>query len=563
MTRKAIKVLFTCGFVTFAVFTIAAAQNVGNCRHGKAWADLDVNRVHARMYNTGTLFWRGSGGLYRVPKHSGVNAIFLATLQMGGLVGGEYRIVGSNYGPFEFWPGPLDETGRPPEDCAEYDRIYSISRDSLEYFERTGEATRGIAEWPAHLGAPVLDGDGVAQNYNLQEGDRPALIGDQMLWWVMNDAGNSKGWMSTPPLPLEIQMTAFAFDGNERFQDHPMANALIPVLQNATFYRYRLRYMGNEPLESAWFSIWTDFDFGAQDNYIGSDPSLGLGLVYNGDDFDEDYGRLKGYGTPPPALGYDFFRGPVLLPDSLDNDNDGVTDEAGERGGATRFLMHSHNSTPDGWPSTPKQAHDLLRGIWRDGTPLTYGGGGYRSGSRAHFMYSGNPPVFWSEENVDGRGGRNTSGYRHFNISTGPFRMEPGDTEDIYLGILWSQGRDRLDSVYKLKFDDALVQSVFDELIQPYRAEEPPPPTNYALVHHYPSPVLDRGTVTFQLPQQEHVRLIIYDVLGREVRRLVDEIRPAGSHRVDFEVGDLSSGVYLYELQAGFVRGARTMIVAR
>ncbi len=513
------------------------------------------------MYNTGTLFWRGEGAFYSVPKESNVEAIYLATLQMGGLVNGEYRLINSDYGPFQLWPGPLDEQGLPPDDCSEYDRMYSIYRDSLEYFERTREATRDLLEWPAHLGAPVVDGDGVPENYNLQDGDRPALIGDQMIWWVMNDAGNTKHNIRTPPLPMEVQMTAFSFNRAQALRNHPMFEHLNGVLRFATFYRYRLRYLGTDPLEDAWFSIWTDLGIGEGDDYVGSDSALGLGFVYNADEFDESVGNSPGYGTPPPALGFDFFRGPVLMPDSLDNDGDGIVDEIGERGGATRFLIHGHDNSVLGWPRTPEEAHDLLRGIWRDDTPVTYGGTGYRGSSRAHFMFSGNPPAFWSEETLSENGPSNHPGYRHFNISTGPFRMEPGETEDIYLGIVWARGRDRLDSVYRLKSDDALVQSVFEELIRPDLPDEPPP-SNYTLVHHYPSPVRDRATLTFALPQQEHVRLAIYNLLGREVTRLVDGVRAAGRHRVEFEVGALPSGVYFYELQAGSVRGGRTMVVA-
>ncbi|MEX1054760.1 MAG: T9SS type A sorting domain-containing protein, partial [Rhodothermales bacterium] len=315
---------------------------------------------------------------------------------------------------------------------------------------------------------------------------------------------------------------------------------------------------GNETLEDAWFSLWADqLLYDPQDNFIGSDSLLGLGYAYNGDDFDEEV-----FGDTPPAVGLDFLKGPVPLPDGLDNDSDGVVDEPGERGGATRFLMHSHNNTVDGWPRNAKEAYDLLRGIWRDGTPLTYGGQGYGGRSRAHFMYSGNPPAYWSEENAQGQGWGNSPGYRHFNISTGPFRMEPGESEDIYLGILWARGRDRLDSVRKLKAEDAVIQSIFEELIEPnLPAFTKPAPPGYALVHNYPNPFRGRTTFSYELPRQERVRLTVYDVLGREIETLVDGVQPPGVHQIEFEAGDLPPGIYFYELQAGLVRGAHKMVL--
>lgn len=550
-------------FLAVNLSPAAAGQDVGTCTHGEAQSDLDVNHVRARMYNTGTLFWRGSGAHYRVPQQAKVSSIFLATIQMGGLVGGEYRMAGSDYGPFSFWPGPLDAHGRAPEDCSEFDRIYSIRRDSITHYEATGEVSKGLAEWPVHLGAPVVDGDGIPGNYDLSGGDRPALIGDEMLWWVMNDAENAKQWMISPPLPLEIQMSAFAFNDPEVLRKNPRYQDLKQALRNTTFYRYRLRYLGDEPLEEAWFSIWTDLDAGLRDRpeqFVGSDSAQGLGFAYRGPD---SYASVPGFEGLQPAIGFDFFRGPILAPDTIDNDGDGVVDEAEERGGATRFLMHEHGASVMGWPHTPEQAHDLLRGIWLDGSPLTLGGSGYGGRTPVHFMFSGNPPSFWSEENTDRHGSSNTPGYRHFNISTGPFRLEPGETEDIYLGIVWSVGRDRLDSVYKLKSEDALIQSVFDELIEPYQRKAPPAPPNYAMVHHYPSPMRDTATLTYSLPRQEHVSLIVYDMLGREVLRKDEGLRPAGGHRVEIDVSSLASGIYVYEFQSGRVRGARTLVIAR
>ncbi|MEX1054759.1 MAG: hypothetical protein WED81_01950, partial [Rhodothermales bacterium] len=251
-------------FVSLAIAIILAgsdslAQGVGGCTLGTAEATLDVNDVRANVYNHGTLFWPRPGPerYYEVPAGSGAHAFRLVTIQLGGMIGGEIRLAGTNYGPHEFWPGPLDENGRPPEDCSQYNRIYTIRKDSLLHYERTGATTHDLLEWPADLGAPIIDGDGIAGNYSLSEGDRPALVGDQMLWWVMNDAGGRKGWMQTAPLPIEIQMTAFAFDGIHDLPDRPSWTSL-PQLREATFYRYRLVYRGNETLEDAWFSLWAD-----------------------------------------------------------------------------------------------------------------------------------------------------------------------------------------------------------------------------------------------------------------------------------------------------------------
>ncbi len=166
------------------------AQTTGTCAPAEAEAYLDVNNVRARILNNGALFWRGDPFVYEVPKGGGANALFTSSIWIGGRSSGELRVAAARYGNWQFWPGPLDDQGRPPTDCAPYDRIYEITRNDLITYAETGIATDNLRHWPWSLGAPVVDGDGIEHNYNLDDGDRPALMGDQMLWWVMNDAGN-------------------------------------------------------------------------------------------------------------------------------------------------------------------------------------------------------------------------------------------------------------------------------------------------------------------------------------------------------------------------------------
>jgi hypothetical protein len=149
--------------------------------------------------------------VYEVPKGSDHHAIFTASIAVGGLVRETVRMAGSLYGPYEYWPGPLDEAGSAPADCSDYDEIYEIRRSDIEAYNGSGLVTDNLGGWPWMLGAPVLDGDGQPDNYNLEGGDRPALSGDQMLWWVMNDRGNTHIRFSTLPLGMELRARVFAF----------------------------------------------------------------------------------------------------------------------------------------------------------------------------------------------------------------------------------------------------------------------------------------------------------------------------------------------------------------
>ena len=94
--------------------------------------------------------------------------------------------------------------------------------------------------------------------------------------------------------------------------------------------------------------------------------------------------------------------------------------------------------------------------------------------------------------------------------------------------------------------------------------DEPELPEAYALAQNYPNPFNPATTIRFQLPKAEQVTLRVFDVLGREVAALLDNTSLAGGeHTVKFDASRLTSGVYLYRLQAGasFVQTKRMMLV--
>ncbi len=412
----------------------AAGKTYGACQSGIAFSDLDINNVRARLYNTGGLFWKGAGPLYNVPQSGSGNAIFAGGIWIGGLVNGELRMVASDYGPWEMWPGPLDDNGNAPADCSAFDRMYKVQKQDILDYEDTGVASADLGDWPFQLGAPVIDGDGDSTNYNLAGGDRPEILGDQGIWWVMNDMGNEHAWSLTQPIGLEAQVLAFSFKRAD-------------ALNNTTFYKYKLINKGGSQLTETYFAIWSDPDLGdAGDDYVGSDTTRGIGFVWNGDDFD---GGADGYADRPPALGYDFFKGPV--------------EKEGVNVGATKFVYYNNDSTVQGNPDAGDDAYRFLRGLWRDDSPITFGGSGLEfSDDPVDFMFPGDPPAFWSEEDTDGAGSRNTPADRRFLMSSGPFTLDPGGSIDIVYGIVWSQAGDRFASVQQMKSDDAIAQAAFN-----------------------------------------------------------------------------------------------------
>ncbi|MFQ5571373.1 MAG: T9SS type A sorting domain-containing protein [Rhodothermales bacterium] len=545
----------------FLLTPYATAQTPGTCEPARADAYLDVNNVRARIFGNGALFWRGSPHVYEVPKQDSVSALFASGIWLGGLVNNELRVAAARYINYEFWPGPLDNQGTPPADCTRYDHLWEITRDDIASFNATGNASANLIQWPWHLGAPVLDGDGIPGNYNLDGGDRPALMGDQMLWWVMNDVGNLHLNTDTPPIGMEVHGSAFAFTRHSgAFIDH------------TTFYRYKLIYKGTEPLEAAWIGLFADNDMGYPwDDNVASDTLLHLGYTYNADDEDENYG------TPPPAVGYTILKGPRADTDRRDNDRDGLIDEPGERLGMETLACFWKGGGPHGEPITGQEYYRCLRGLWKNGDPIQVGGDGTGSpssfpgvtGQTTRFLFPGDPVTnsFWSMMNIDGAGTILTSFDTRFSMSSGPFTMQPGDEEEFVFAIVWSRGTDHLDSVRQLKQDTRRIRGAAEAILQPVpiSATAPPPEPNHVLgfAQNFPNPFAETTTIRYSLPKQALVRLSVYDVLGREVATLVEARQDKGIYAVDFDGRDVPMGVYFYRLQIDGLRFTRTMMVMR
>ncbi|BDQ04002.1 YCF48-related protein [Ignavibacterium sp.] len=73
--------------------------------------------------------------------------------------------------------------------------------------------------------------------------------------------------------------------------------------------------------------------------------------------------------------------------------------------------------------------------------------------------------------------------------------------------------------------------------------------SSYKLFQNYPNPFNPRTTITYEINTAGFVKLIIYDLLGREIKTLINEEKMPGKHSIDFISDNLSSGVYFYQLR--------------
>ncbi|HEY4799204.1 MAG TPA: hypothetical protein VII99_09035, partial [Bacteroidia bacterium] len=408
---------------------------LAGCTPGASQTDLDVNNVRARMLTGGDMWWDYAKqvGQYEVPKGSGIMPIYAGALWVGGYdVGGTLRLAGQEYrsGGNDWWPGPLDTIGGAasitPDVCQQYDHHYKINQSEVASFVAGGPATAAITNWPgngntsagqAKFLAPFFDknGDGVYSpgsgdypGFDLVQGDyfggcqisncipTDQLFGDQCVWWVINDKGDIHTNTQGNPMGLEVHCQAFSF-----FTDDE--------INNMTFINYRIYNRSSLQLDSTFIGIWCDPDLGcATDDFVGCDVARGLGYVYNGTNNDVSCSGELGYGLNPPAMGIDFFRGPITNPtgvpgDGVDNNHNGYMDEPCEQAVMTHFVYFINGAAyPQADPANAKEYYNYMSGSWQDGSHLTYGGNGLGGSTPCNYGFPGNT----DHQNEWGTGGK-------------------------------------------------------------------------------------------------------------------------------------------------------------
>jgi hypothetical protein len=114
--------------------------------------------------------------------------------------------------------------------------------------------------------------------------------------------------------------------------------------------------------------------------------------------------------------------------------------------------------------------------------------------------------------------------------------------------------------------DDYLIETV-DGMILLHHSDNddgsPALPGRYELKEAYPNPFNASTTIEYDLPSPSHVKLTVYDLLGRELGVIVNRFHSAGSHSVTWNAGNQPSGIYLLRMQAGDFSADRKMLLIK
>lgn len=516
------------------------------------------------ILGAGDFWWDLNDALYNIPVREGsdelVNIFFAGGLWLGGVdQGGDLHIAASTYrqSGLDFWPGPLDEnTGEVFADgCEIFDRHWKVSRkEIIEHqcihpdeiaMEEIPEAiltwpakgnphARGVSDRPLNITqdlAPFVDVnyDGI---YNATHGDFPKVPGDQAVFWVFNDYTVPHTVSGAQPLKTEVHGLAYFYEDGG-------------YLDQTSFYRFDFINRSELDYHSMYCGIWTDVDVGAfDDDFIGYDSLRNLAIAYNGDGVDGP--TSPSFGDEPPIVGIDWLRGPETEKGS------------GVYSRTSSFIYYDGGWSISGHPHTASDYYNYLRGQWKDGVPITFGGGGYGGSTPYPFMYPdppSEPLPSWSECSEG-----NDPFDRRLLMNGGPFSWESGEKISVHFSATYVRPEEPqigCAADWNLLFQaEAQIQGIFDSYIAPGAWVDDlilGDDLNYAVlekVELYPNPAKDLLRIDFAPRNNQSGNngdrwtFHILDQLGRERHHY--ELDQAGKQEIKI---DLEAGTFVAELR--------------
>ncbi len=483
----------------------------------------NINNVRATLFVGGDVWWDLQNGGYIVPVpeviSDGVSSIFAGGVWIGGRdPAGNLKIAAGPNGAYsgingtDWYPGPLTpDLGSTSKDtCENWDRFFEVQGENIlktvALWNNDGPVLEedvipeDVKFWPGKGNPFWLDkfdfplptsGQGLGNfwdedqdgDYDPRRGDFPLidirgcepndreeavqLLPDEMIFWIYNDNGGPHPVSQGNNIRMEVQVQAFAYATNDAIND-------------MTFQRYKLINRATTDILDCYFAMWVDPDLGChEDDYIGCDLDRSLMYIYNEDVLDGQPGcscanGVNTYCDEVPILGVDYFRGPlaprVWCPDDPTmlcepEPGTGNVDTLVEIG-MSRFMYYNNNigpqppATTD--PDTDDEFYGYLRGFWKDGSPLTFGGSGYdiNSTETVRYAFTDRPDnsTGWSmcTSSV-------TSGDRRTLQTTGPLLLQPGAVNELIIGAVWVPDIDYpCPDITRLLNADDLAQNLFD-----------------------------------------------------------------------------------------------------
>ena len=88
-------------------------------------------------------------------------------------------------------------------------------------------------------------------------------------------------------------------------------------------------------------------------------------------------------------------------------------------------------------------------------------------------------------------------------------------------------------------------------------------PEQYKLEQNYPNPFNPITVISYSIPNTANVKIKIFDITGREIRQLINEVKEAGRYEIKFDGSNLATGIYFYKLESGSFVSTKRMVLIK
>jgi Secretion system C-terminal sorting domain len=476
----------------------------------------------------------------------------------------------------DFFHGPIADNGTVDTIAciADWDKIWVVtSRDIFTHiraFRDNGginlEPPVSLLKWPgkgnphskiengfalpnrAEGYAPFYDAnkDGI---YDPIYGDYPTLdvtdcsIPSFMAWCIYNDLGG-KHKISKSAKPLGVEVQQF-FWGYQTF-------GTDTLLDRSMFTSYKIIYKGDQPLDSAYVGIWTEYELGCHtDDFHGCDTTANTYYGYNANRKEDKScitinASREGYGLNPPVQAITFLNKKMhkfIHYDSFDSP-----------------------SVPDAiyTPKTANQFYNYLTGKWKDGSPLKKGGNGYNLnvGAETDYIFPDDPTntTGWSMATANFP----KTDFEYAVVGSSKWgKIEKGNVFKLDLAYTYHRNPslDGWQNVAQMKKDIVDIKSQYNKGffttlkcvkvgVNDIDFE--------SKINIYPNPTT--GIITFETDKNDIESIKVYDILGKLVHSTsISNIN--FQEKIEIDLSSLSNGIY--QVRIGFKDGIVTKKISK
>jgi len=147
----------------------------------------------------------------------------------------------------------------------------------------------------------------------------------------------------------------------------------------------------------------------------------------------------------------------------------------------------------------------------------------------------------------------------HFSIQN---NLDPWGNQKITVEGTFNQAGNEVSGEWVIDISGSICSGEWGPIISFVEVDENIP-NEFILFQNFPNPFNPETTIKFGLPGDSHVRLVVYNLLGEEVAVLKNGDMAKGYHQLKFDASSLSSGLYLYQLNADNFRSTKKMLLLR